>query len=48
MSVIKCRRLRWAGNIVRMEEARSVLKILTAKPTGKGPLESLDVNARKI
>ena len=30
---IKCRRLRWACHVVRMEEGRS------AKPTGKIPLE---------
>jgi hypothetical protein len=31
--VIKSRRLRWAGHVDRMEEGRSVLKILTGKPT---------------
>jgi hypothetical protein len=36
--VIKYRRLRWAGYVVRMEEARRVFKILTEKPTGKRPL----------
>ena len=33
--VIKCRRLRWAGHISRMEEVRNAFKILTGKPTGK-------------
>ena len=37
--VIKSRRLRWAGHVVRMEEGRSGLEILTGKPTGKRPLE---------
>ena len=32
---IKYRRLRWAGNVARMEEGRSVFKILKSKPTGK-------------
>ena len=32
------RRLRWAGNVARMEEGRSAFKILTGKPTGKRPL----------
>ena len=32
---IKSRRLRWAGNVARMDEDRSALKILTGKPTGK-------------
>ena len=31
--VIKSRRLRWAGHVVRMEEGRSASKILTDKPT---------------
>ena len=34
----KCRRLRWAGHVARMEEGRSAFKILTGKPTGKRPL----------
>ena len=33
--VIKSRRLRWAGHVARMEEARSASKILTGKSTGK-------------
>ena len=36
--VIKSRRLSWAGHVARMEEGRSVFKILTDKPTGKRPL----------
>ena len=36
--VIKSRRLRWAGHVVRMEEAMGAFKILTGKPTGKRPL----------
>ena len=35
--VIKSRILRWAGHIARMEEGRSVFKMLTGKPTGKRP-----------
>ena len=31
----KCRRLRWAGNIARIEEGRSSFKISTSKPTEK-------------
>ena len=38
--VIKSRRLRWAGYVARMEEGRSVFKILTGKPTGKRHLET--------
>ena len=33
--VIKFRSLRWAGNVARMEESRTVFKILTDTPTGK-------------
>jgi len=36
--VIKSRRLRWAGHVVRMEEGRNAFKIFTGKPTGKRPL----------
>ena len=38
VKVIKSRKLRWAGNVVRIEEDRSAFKILTSKPTGKRPL----------
>jgi hypothetical protein len=38
VSVIQSRRLRWAGDITRMEEDRSAFKILTGKPTGKRTL----------
>ena len=36
--VIKSRRLRWTGHVVRMEEGRSSFKILSGKPTGRRPL----------
>ena len=36
--VIKSIRLRWTGNVGRMEESRSALKILTGTPTRKRPL----------
>ena len=32
------RRLRWAGQVARIEVGRSAFKILTGKPTGKRPL----------
>jgi hypothetical protein len=38
VSVIKSRRLRWAGHVARMEEGRSTFKILTGKSIGKRPL----------
>ena len=37
--VIKCRRLRGAGHVARMEKGRSAFKILTDTPTGKRSLE---------
>ena len=36
--VIKSRRLRWAGDVTRMEEGMSAFTMLTGKPTGKRPL----------
>ena len=36
--MIKSRRLRWVGHIVRMQEDRSDFKMLTGTPTGKRPL----------
>ena len=36
--VIKSRRLRWTGHVARMEEGRSIFKILTGEPTGRRPL----------
>ena len=38
LRVIKSRRLRWAGHVTRMEEGRSVFKIVTGKPTRKRSL----------
>ena len=36
--VIKSRRMRWAGHVARMEEGRSVHRVLVGKPEGKRPL----------
>ena len=36
--VIKWRRMRWAGHVARMEEGRSVHRVLVGKPEGKRPL----------
>ena len=35
--VIKSRRMRWAGNVARMEEGRGVHKVLVGIPEGKTP-----------
>ena len=39
--MIKCRRMRWAGHLARMDQGRSAFKILTGKPTGKRSLGRL-------
>ena len=36
--VVKSRRMRWAGHVVRMGERRSVHRVLVGKPEGKNPL----------
>ena len=38
MRVIKLRRMRWAGHVVRMGEERGVYRVLVEKPEGKRPL----------
>jgi hypothetical protein len=36
--VVKSRRMRWAGNVVRMGEGRVVNGVLVGRPEGKRPL----------
>jgi hypothetical protein len=36
--VVKLRRMRWAGHVVRMGEDRGVHRVLVEKPEGKKPL----------
>ena len=36
--VVKSRRMRWAGHMVRMGEGRGVHRVLVGKPEGKRPL----------
>ena len=36
--VIKSRRMRWAGHVVRMGERRGVYSVLVGKPEGQRPL----------
>jgi len=38
VGVIKSRRMRWAGHMVRMGEERGVYRVLLGKPEGKRPL----------
>jgi hypothetical protein len=37
--MMKSRRMRWAGHVVRMGEKRDAYRILMGKPEGKRPLE---------
>ena len=36
--VIKSRRLRWAGHVVRLGEGTGVYRVLVGKPEGKRPV----------
>ena len=38
--------MRWTGHVVRREEGRSAVKILTGKPTGKRPRRRWEDNIR--
>jgi hypothetical protein len=38
ISLVKSRRMRWAGHVARMGEERKVCKVLAVKPEGKRPL----------
>jgi hypothetical protein len=38
VQVVKSRRIRWAGHVVRMGEGRGVHRVLVGKPKGKRPL----------
>jgi hypothetical protein len=38
ITVIKLRRMRWAGHVTSIGEMRNVYKILIGKPEGKRPL----------
>ena len=38
LRVVKSRRMRWAGHVVRMGKGRVVHRVLVGKPEGKTPL----------
>ena len=46
--VTKSRRIRWAGLIPRMEERRTVYRVLVGKPERRDHLENPDVDGRVI
>ena len=46
--MIKLRRIKWAGHVARMEEGRSVYKVLVGKPEGKNHWGDQDVDGRII
>jgi len=37
VQVIKSRRMRWAGHVVRVGERRGIYRVLVGKPEGKRP-----------
>jgi hypothetical protein len=39
--MIKSKRMKWAGNVPRMEEKRNPYRILVGKPEGRRPLGRL-------
>ena len=38
MRVVKSRRIRWAGHVAHMGQARGVYRVLVGKPEGKRPM----------
>jgi hypothetical protein len=38
ITIIKSRRMRWAGHVARMGEKRNVYRLLVGKPEGRRPL----------
>jgi hypothetical protein len=38
IQMIKSRRMRWAGHVVRMGECRNIYRVLVGKAVGKRPL----------
>ena len=36
--VVKSRRMRWAGHVVRLGQGRSLYRVLVGKPEGKRPM----------
>ena len=44
--MIKSRRLKWVGHVIRMKEGRSVFKMLTDKPIVKRPRRRWQDNIR--
>jgi hypothetical protein len=37
ITIVKSRRMRWAGHVARMREKRNVFRLLVGKPEGKRP-----------
>jgi len=46
--VVKSRRIRWAGHEARMEERKSVYRVLVGKSEGKNHLEDPGIDSRII
>jgi hypothetical protein len=39
ITIIKSKRMRWAGHVARMEKKRNAYRLLVGKPEGRRPLE---------
>jgi hypothetical protein len=48
ITIIKSRRMRWAGNVAQIGEKRNAYRILVGKPEGKNHYEDLDVGGSII
>jgi hypothetical protein len=46
IKVIKSRKMKWAGNVARIEGMINAFKILVGKPEGKRPLGRLSIDRR--
>jgi hypothetical protein len=46
VSVIKSRKMRWAGHVARMGEGRGTYRVLVGGPNGKDQWEDLGVGGR--
>jgi hypothetical protein len=48
VQVVKSRRMRWVGHVVRMGEERGVHRVLVGKAEGKRPMGAPDIDGRRI
>jgi hypothetical protein len=46
--MIKSRRMRWSGNVVRIKEKRNTYRILVGKPEIMSKLDDIDIGGKVI